>query len=258
MGNNRKRTLHHVQPPILLMRQINRRSHFTDLASHVRPMLRLQGSSLSWVSFDLSTKHVLWTNGSIPWNVSPFTNVLRKQCAAFPDEKPAGNKSVFQKNSFNRACSHHRVQISMLMMPELQLKSTACTFSRQLQCALRNQILLWYRHISNPEAIPPHHLCFALSWRKATHSSTHPVDLRLRALGSSGSALCWEVRPTLPLRHCQLLFVLFKADVTHEFCMLQFQLSRKFPKGKRKSTCGPRTLCWRGFQQQVPFFSSPV
>lgn len=52
-------TLHHVQPPIFLMRQINKRSHFTDLTSHVSPMLRSQGSSPSWAPFDLSTRHVL-------------------------------------------------------------------------------------------------------------------------------------------------------------------------------------------------------
>lgn len=51
--------LHHRQPPILLMRQIYKRSHLADHTSHFRPMLRLRVSSLSWVSFHLSTKHVL-------------------------------------------------------------------------------------------------------------------------------------------------------------------------------------------------------
>lgn len=114
--------LHHRQPPILLMRQIYKRSHLADRTSHFRPMLRLRVSSLSWVSFHLSTKHVLWTNGSIPWNVSPFTKVLRKQCAAFPDEESAGNKSV------DPACSLH-------LDGWAAMRSVPRTFSREEQCA---------------------------------------------------------------------------------------------------------------------------
>lgn len=62
------------------------------------------------------------------------------------------------------------------------IKSTPCTSSRKLQCALRNQILLRYRHISSlwhslHKAIPLH-LRFALSWCKATqptHTPNYPT-----------------------------------------------------------------------------------
>lgn len=120
-------TLHHVQPPILLMRQINKKSHFTDLTSHVRPMLRLQGSSLSWVSFDLSTKHVLWKMDQ-SLEMYPLSLRCKKaMCCLLSRWEDCREQIHFEKKLFNCACAHHWGQISA-STPVLWLKALPVPF----------------------------------------------------------------------------------------------------------------------------------
>lgn len=68
--------------------------------------------------------------------------VLRKQCAAFPDEESAGNKYV------DPACSLH-------LDGWAAMRSVPHTFSREDQCALRNHESLWHRNASSPGGAEP-------------------------------------------------------------------------------------------------------
>lgn len=202
------------------------RSHFTDLIS--RPVLRFQGSSLSWASFHLPAKHVLQTTGSIPWDVSPFTKVWRKQCAASPEEKI-------------HACP---IPGTFTVMPVI--RSTPCTFSRKLWCGLRDQILTWFRHISSLwhslcHVIPLHHHLMALS------PQAHPINLNwghwaakalLLLVGTGPGAWGWHC----PSDTASCCFSPLEVDVTYLSCMHRHWSTQSFHTARGRAVWSQDTI----------------